>query len=414
MRISTANSYDRTIDVLQKRQSELSKLQSQLATGKRVQKASDDPVSATLSETARNRLARTEADLRSLEASRASLQQAESGLAESGELIQQVRELLVAAGNATYGPNEREDIARQLEGLRERLIGVANLKDNAGRTLFGGLGGAATPFVDQYAAPAVPGPTEGVAFYGQRGQAAAGDRSLPQTLDGHAIWKEIPRGNGSFVVNFPTPPTPPNTGTVRSDLGEVVDSGLATGQSYRIDFATGGGGIEYSITNTTTGVPVTGHQNVPYEAGKSITFDGLRIRLDGNPASGDQLVIAPVSAADPTDIFAVVQNAIDTLRNPDSAVRTHELSRTMTELDAGLDKVLLARGRAGEWLNRADSLEKLMGDRSADYEIEISRLEDLDLVKGISDFQTKQTGLEAALKAYAQVQRLSLFSVING
>ena len=86
----------------------------------------------------------------------------------------------------------------------------------------------------------------------------------------------------------------------------------------------------------------------------------------------------------------------------------------MTELDAGLDKVLLARGRAGEWLNRADSMEKLMGDRSADYEIEISRLEDLDLVKGISDFQTKQTGLEAALKAYAQVQRLSLFSVING
>ncbi len=75
MRISTANSYDRTIDVLQKRQSDLSRLQSQLATGKRVQKASDDPVAATLSETARNRLARNEADLRSLDAARASLQQ---------------------------------------------------------------------------------------------------------------------------------------------------------------------------------------------------------------------------------------------------------------------------------------------------------------------------------------------------
>lgn len=408
MRISTANSYDRTIDVLQKRQSELSKLQSQLATGKRVQKASDDPVSATLSETARNRLARTEADLRSLEASRASLQQAESGLAESGELIQQVRDLLVAAGNGTYGPNEREDIARQLEGLRERLIGVANLKDNAGRTLFGGLGGASTPFVDTY-----PPPAGEVQFNGQRGQAAAGDRSLPQTLDGHAIWMEIPRGNGSFVVNFPTPPAV-NAGSVRSDLGEVVDSSLATGDPYRIDFASGAGGIEYTITNTTTGLPVTGHQNVPYEAGKSVTFDGLRIQLDGSPAPGDQLLVSPVSSANPTDIFEVVKNAIDTLRKPDNAVRTHELSRTMTELDAGLDKVLLARGRAGEWLNRADSMEKLMGDRSADYEIEISRLEDMDLVKGISDFQTKQTGLEAALKAYAQVQRLSLFSVING
>lgn len=405
MRISTANSYDRTIDVLQKRQSELSRLQTQLATGKRVQKASDDPVSATLSETARNRLARNEADLRSLDASRASLQQAESGLAESGELIQQVRDLLIAAGNATYGPNEREDIARQMESLRERLIGVANLKDNAGRTLFGGLGGAATPFVDQYGS-ATP-PTDGVAFNGQRGQAAAGDRSLPQTLDGHAIWMEIPRGNGSFVVGQGAS----NAGSVRADLGEVVDSTAWTGTvSYTIAFSASGAAMQYTVNGddgSTLGP-------LAYQSGKAIEFAGIRLKVEGTPAAGDELSVNPASSANPTDIFSVVQTAIDTLRHPDGAVRTHELGRTLTELDAGLDKVLLARGRAGEWLNRADAMEKLLDDRSADYEIEISRLEDMDLVKGISDFQTRQTGLEAALKTYAQVQRLSLFSVING
>ena len=42
-----------------------------LSTGKRVQKASDDPVAATLAETAANRLSRTTADLRALDASRA-------------------------------------------------------------------------------------------------------------------------------------------------------------------------------------------------------------------------------------------------------------------------------------------------------------------------------------------------------
>lgn len=403
MRISTANSYDRTIDVLQKRQSELSKLQSQLATGKRVQKASDDPVSATLSETARNRLARTEADLRSLEASRASLQQAESGLAESGELIQQVRELLVAAGNATYGPNEREDIARQLEGLRERLIGVANLKDNAGRTLFGGLGGASTPFVDTY-----PPPAGEVQFNGQRGQAAAGDRSLPQTLDGHAIWMDIPKGNGSFVVQQGVS----NAGGVRADVGEVVDQAAwdAATPDFDITFSVTGGVTTFTVTDGTNATLTSG----TYQSGKAIEFAGISIKVEGQPSDADVLEVAALGPAERTNIFEVVKHAVDTLRKSDGAYRTHELGRTMTELDAGLDKVLLARGRAGEWLNRADSLEKLMGDRSADYEIEISRLEDMDLVKGISDFQTKQTGLEAALKAYAQVQRLSLFSVING
>lgn len=403
MRISTANSYDRTIDVLQKRQSELSKLQSQLATGKRVQKASDDPVSATLSETARNRLARTEADLRSLEASRASLQQAESGLAESGELIQQVRDLLVAAGNGAYGPNEREDIARQLEGLRERLIGVANLKDNAGRTLYGGLGGAATPFVDAY-----PPPSGDVQFNGQRGQAAAGDRSLPQTLDGHAIWMDIPKGNGSFVVQQGVS----NAGGVRADVGEVVDQAAwdAATPDFDITFSVTGGVTTFTVTDGTNATLTTG----TYQSGKAIEFAGISIKVEGQPSDADVLEVAAVGPAERTNIFEVVKHAVDTLRNSDGAYRTHELGRTMTELDAGLDKVLLARGKAGEWLNRADSMEKLMKDRGVDYEVEISRLEDMDLVKGISDFQTKQTGLEAALKAYAQVQRLSLFSVING
>ena len=42
-----------------------------------------------------------------------------------------------------------------------------------------------------------------------------------------------------------------------------------------------------------------------------------------------------------------------------------------------------------------------------------SRAEDLDMIKGISDFQNQQVGYEAALKSYAQVQKLSLFNYIG-
>jgi flagellar hook-associated protein 3 FlgL len=81
-------------------------------------------------------------------------------------------------------------------------------------------------------------------------------------------------------------------------------------------------------------------------------------------------------------------------------------------MDTSHDRVLLARGRAGEWLNRADAQEFLMKDRVVDLETEQSRLTDIDLVKGISDFQKQQLALDAALKSYAQVQRLSLFNQI--
>lgn len=403
MRVATANAYDSTIDLLAKRQADLANQQERLATGKRVLKPSDDPVAATLAETAANRLSRVQADLRALESSRTSLQQAESALAESGNLMQRVRELLVTAGNGTFGPSEREDIARQLEGLREQLLGVANLRDNAGRTLFGGLGGAQVPFVDTYGPPSA-----GVVFAGQRGQAAAGNTSLPQALDGDAIWMRIPRGNGSFTLAL----DPANAGSVRTDLGQVSDPGLLTGAEYEIGFAEVAGQMQFNVFDQTNGVSVL--SGVPYVAGQTVSFDGLSIRMDGNPADGDRVAVRPATA--PTDIFRVVQDAIDALRYQGAnrgAHQAQELGRVMIELDAGMDRVLLARGRAGEWLNRADSLDSLLKGRSNDFEIEKSRLEDLDMIKGISDFQNKQVALEAALKSYAQVQRLSLFQFVG-
>jgi flagellar hook-associated protein 3 FlgL len=405
MRVSTANSYDNTVSLLARRQAELAAQQEKIATGKRVEKPSDDPVAATLAETAQNRLSRTQADLRSLETARTGLQQAESGLAESGELIQKVRDLLVSAGNATFGNSEREDIARQLEGLREQLISVANLKDNSGRTLFGGLGGSATPFVDLYTPSG-----NGVQFNGQRGQAAAGNTSLPQTLDGNAIWMRVPEGNGSFTLSLGAG----NTGGVSTTVGEVTNPAALTGADYRIDFADVAGVKQYTVTNLTTPAanPMPGQTGVPYTSGMTIEFDGQSLQMSGLPAAGDQINLVPSGK---TDIFSVVQDAVDALRYTganSSAHRTQELGRTMAELDAGHDRVLLARGRAGEWLNRADSLDTLLEDRGVDLKAEKSRLEDLDLVQGISDFQTQQLGLEAALKSYAQVQRLSLFQML--
>mgnify|MGYP006196435933 CR=1 FL=1 len=406
MRIATANNYDSTIKVLADRQAQLAQQQERLATGKRVQRASDDPVAATLSEAARNRLARAEADQRALEASRTSLQQAESGLAESGELIQRVRDLLVTAGNAGFTDSEREDVARQLEGLREQLIAVANRTDSAGRTLFGGLGGAATPFVDLYTPSG-----NGVAFNGQRGQAAAGNTALPQALDGQAIWMQVPQGNGRFVVSLPNT----NTGGVSTGVGEVVDPASYTGGDYRISFAEVAGQMQYTVIDVSNGnTPLASHTGVPYEPGKSVQFGGMGFVISGNPAAGDAIDIEGSPAR--TDIFQVVQNAVDALRYGgvnESAHRNQELARAMTEVDAGHDRVLLARGRVGELLNRADSLDTLLEGRALDNKAEDSRLTDIDLVKGISDFQTQQQGLEAAIKSYAQVQKLSLFSMIG-
>jgi len=64
-------------------------------------------------------------------------------------------------------------------------------------------------------------------------------------------------------------------------------------------------------------------------------------------------------------------------------------------------------------LNRADRITSNQESRSIQLEADRSRAEDLDMIKGVADFQNQQTGYQAALQSYAQVQKLSLFNYIS-
>lgn len=406
MRVATAHSYDSTVNTLNKRHAELSELQDRIATGKRVQRASDDPIAAVLAEAAQNRLSRAQADQRAVQTARTSLTQAESALGDAGELIQDVRELMLKAGNGTYRSQDFQNIAQEMEGLRDRLIGVANQKDSAGRALFGGLGGTATPFLEVY------GPSGGaVRFDGQRGQEAAGSNTLPQIFDGHAAFMRVPPGNGTFTIDVP----PANTGGLHTDMGFVSNPSALTGHAYSVSFADVAGTLQYTVTDTTSGSPVPGHSGVPYVLGNALEFDGMSMTLTGTPAAGDTVSVAPVTGV--TDIFQVIQDAVDALRSVTSGSHTSQLTqalgRALTEIDAGHERVLSARSQAGEWLNRADTVDGLLADRQVDYLAEKSSLEDLDMIQGISEFQSQQTSLQAALQSYASVQKLSLFQYVS-
>src|SRR5574343_924238 len=100
-RIATANSYTGTINRIAQRTVELTQSQEKLASGKRVLRATDDPVAATLAEREQNRLQRVQADLRSLDRSKAALTQAESAMSDGVELMHTIKELMVQAGNTT-------------------------------------------------------------------------------------------------------------------------------------------------------------------------------------------------------------------------------------------------------------------------------------------------------------------------
>lgn len=407
-RLGTANMYDNALRNLGARQTGLSNLQENLTSGKRVVRASDDPVSAAQAERALNRLSRIQTEQRALEVQRNAIAQGESALGDAVALVQNFRELVVSAGSATLTPTDRATIANQLQSLRDQLVEVANRKDTNGMPLLGALGSALAPFL---------GPLSGTPDYrfaGLPGQASGTGVSLPGMLDGDAAFMFHPQRDGVYHASV-------SAGQLTTSAVKPADPGLVTGDNYTIAFSAVGPGATpgtttatYTITNTTTGT-VSAPVVVPdFPSDKPATIavagiPGLAFEIKGTPANGDILSLQPSPS-----MFSTLDSAISGIRgaaNSNAAIQA--VGQALGNVDIGLERLHNMRGYAGELLNRADRITGDQEKRSVQLESDRSRAEDLDMIQAISDFQNQQVGYEAALKSYAQVQRLSLFNFIG-
>jgi flagellar hook-associated protein 3 FlgL len=397
MRLSTAHAYDTTLEALTRRQSALTDAQLQLTTGKRVNRASDDPAAAAAAERALSKSSRADASQRSVEASKTMMSLTESALGEAGELLQQVREALVASGNASYTDAERDGVAQKIAGLREQLLDVANRSNGAGGFLFGGQGASQPPFVDAVG---------GVSFRGTAGfVTAAGEDKLPLSADGRSVWLSARTGNGVFETRAIT-----STGTAWIDAGQVTQPGALTGSDYALQFAVANGATTYSVLKD--GLP-TALANVPYASGKAIEIDGLSVTVNGAPANGDEFQMLPAQSSQ--SVFNMLDRAVADLKTPmrGGAQIAQSNSNDLRDIDSVMGQLQAARSMAGDALNRIDGVANRLDDVKLQASVERSNAEDLDMVHAIAEFQNQQTGYEAALKSYSMVQRMSLFNYLN-
>lgn len=398
MRISTANRYTTSIDTLMERQVKLSSTQEQMTTGKRVNRASDDPAAAARAERAYAAEQRADASQRAVDASNNAMTLTEGALGDAGSLLQQVREALVAAGNATYSDTERAGVANQIADLREQLLSVANRTDGSGSYLFGGQSPSIAPFSD------VPG---GVQFQGTAGptQSASAD-ALPLTLDGRAAWMNARTGNGVFETSAVT-----STGSAWIDAGKVTDPSAITGSTYSIQFSVAAGSTTYSVLKD--GV-ATAQTNVAFTPGQAVQIDGMSATIAGQPANGDVFQLAPSTPS--LSVFDALDKAIADLRTPNrTGTQIAQGNATsLSNVDAVMNQLGAARSQVGATMNRIDAVSARLSAEKLSSQTTRSNAEDLDMTQAISDFSNQQTGYDAALKTYSMVQRLSLFNYLNG
>jgi flagellin-like hook-associated protein FlgL len=152
--------------------------------------------------------------------------------------------------------------------------------------------------------------------------------------------------------------------------------------------------VTYDISeNPNVSGPFAGSATYPSntEANIAVTaIPGLSIAIKGAPAVGDTMTITPRPS-----IFSVLDDAVNDIGNAvTSNAAMQAVGQALNNIDVGIARISSARGQAGDLLNRAERISSNQDKRSIQVEGDRSRAEDLDMIKGVSDFQNQQTGFQ--------------------
>ncbi|VVS97855.1 Flagellar hook-associated protein flgL [Marinobacter salarius] len=399
IRISSQQIFSGGINRLQELNSSLNQTQEQISTGKRVNKPSDDPVAAARILKLDQELSRIETYQRNAGLAENRLQQEESALASSVDVIQRIRELTVQAGNGSLSPNDRKSISSEMKERIGQLANTANTRDASGEYIFSGFQGSTAAFGKDASGSWVYQGDEG-----QRVLEIDDGVTVPISDHGKGIYSSVPAA--VFAESDPG-----NAAAARIDGIQVINDGALSAVSpddITITVDTVAGTV--SAVNSRTGDPLT-VTPAAYTSGESFEVAGVQATIT-DAGDGDEFTLR---AGERQSVFATIENLIDGLDNIDKgspagqAAYDDLIAASLQNLDNAQESIVQKQTEIGGRLNAVDSTKSFLEDSSVYSEDIRSQLRDVDYAEAISNLSFQSFVLQAAQQSFAQVSQLSLF-----
>jgi flagellar hook-associated protein 3 FlgL len=240
--------------------------------------------------------------------------------------------------------------------------------------------------------------------------------------------------------------------TQYSVVDMTTSTTLSSGNTYVSGEAISFAGLRVVLENGQQGGPQTGDAfsislsprnvltNQTYASGNEISFDGIRVMLSngtGTPANGDLFSIVsglqyqgdadrhaieigtgqtvPTNVAGDqaftaggVDIFAGVKRLISALRGDDG----HGISDALGRLNQGISQIAAIQGEVGATSNRLTTSAAQLEETKGFFVRSLSKTEDVDLAKAISDLTLQQFAIEAASRTLTKVFENSLLNYL--
>jgi flagellar hook-associated protein 3 FlgL len=474
MRLSTNQTYRLVLDGLRTNFSRMVRSAEQAATGRRINRPSDDPTGAALTLGFERRIADIDRSVEAARDGRAVVDGATAVLEEVSGLMSEVRALVVQGMNGTLDPQARAAIGDQVALLREQLVTLANSRQG-NRYLFGGSESGDRPFdVDAngrivYAGDGVQQKVRvgsGVSIPinvsgGELFMAAQGMAVSLSGLTGVALGTTANQGKGVETLTVrhdstdlssiaPSGITSANGGQSDTFVGIanlVVDSAAGTvrlGDGPTLPLPTSGDAdyADFVVTNAAGGEvhldfsgwgggdvagPVTGAASVSLDgvAFTSIDFTETDLRLEnqttgaivhvdtqGLQRSGDELL----HFSGDVSVFDVLDSIASDLSNSadfDSEDIVKRLGLGLGEIDRHHDNVLNGLGVLGSRSARLDDAATRLESLEVQVSAQLSTVRDADLSEAVLDLQRNEQILQLSQAAGTRLLQTSLLNFLR-
>jgi len=407
MRLSTNTIYAMGSQAILRQQSQVADIGQQLASGRRIVTPADDPRAAAQALNVSQAIQVNEQFADSREIARRNLSAEDNELDSVINALTAAKPRLVQAGNGTLSDADRESLATQLDGIHAQLLGNANARDGNGRSIFSGYKSDASAFIFDE--------TSGQSTYsgdaGRRELRVDSARTMAINDTGDAVFASVTSG-ASYVARA----SEGNNGSAVFQNISVRDSAADDyGDSFAVSFANNGGTLTYSVRNTTTNTDVV--SDAAFKPGQTLDIGAsMSLRIGGTPDDGDSFTLGKGRPED-NNILDTIAGLAAQLRQPSDspaagAALANTLNSAQRQLDNSLDNVLSVRASLGSRLNELDTLDDVGANRDVNYKSSLSNLQDVDPVKAISDYSLAQVALQFSQKTFADIQQMSLFSLV--
>ena len=407
MRISTGQLYERSIQAVLNNQADLSDIQQQLSSGKKLLRPSDDPVGAA-------QVIRLTEDIELITQYKKnsnllvnSLEQEETVLSSVNTAIDRARVLMIQSGNGIVGTEDRKAIAIEISQIRDQIFDLMNSRNPEGEYIFAGFQSDSPAFSFNPSATGDKYNFEGDA--GENKIQVSETVSLQVNNSGRNVFEDVLARLKSTISG-----TVGATNVSLNVQGQSAfdrfyesnyDAITPANNEFQISILSA---TQAQITNVGTGAVL---DTVDFTSGSALLYKGLEFSITGT--LGDT-VNFQLETPQKKNIAETLNDFVNALNNENIADGDFDeaLADVLTGVDNSLVKVANTISRIGGRRNTADSVLASNLDLEISNKTARSNIEEVDYAEAVSELSRQETALQAAQATFSRVTGTSLFDYI--